>query len=137
MYCRDCKHIIKENEHITNKCPGCGSIYLIPEESREEINKRKQILKSQDNSFGARIAASFAMLIASFITACVIWLIAFYFIGKSGNIFIFSVEFIGYVTAVFTVMAFIFPNKTLDLIGWVWQKLDNLIKSMNNYSGPM
>ncbi len=133
MHCRDCKYIFKENEHITNKCPKCGSIYLLP----DEINNRNEILVIESNSFSTRLAASFAMFFASFVTGLTIWFLVFFFIGKAGEIFIFPIKFIGYFTASFTIMGFIFPNKSLDLIGWVWGKLSKFIKDINKYDGPM
>lgn len=133
MHCRDCKYIITENEHITNKCPKCGSIYLLP----DEINNRNKITAIEGGSFSARLAASFAMFFASFVTGLTIWLLVFFFIGKAGEIFTFPIIFIGYFTALFTVLGFISPNKSLELLGWVWDKLNKFIKGINNYDGPL
>lgn len=137
-YCRDCKYKLSHKEQITNKCPKCGSIYLIPEElTKSSIKNRKRLLKKENESFGSRIASTFAMMLASFLTSLIIWLLISIFVVRGSELFILPIPFIIYFTFFFTVLGFIFPNKTLEVISWIWKKIDNFIKALNDYNGPM
>jgi hypothetical protein len=86
--------------------------------------------------FGDRVAASFLIFVASLITATIIWAFVFIFVGRAGELFVFPFSFVLYSCAGFTVLAFLLPNRSIDCIGWVWNKIDVFIKSLRNENGP-
>ena len=83
-------------------------------------------------TLGDRFAASFALLLASFVTALLIWGIVFLFIGRAGQLFMFPFSFVFYSTVFFTTIGFILPDTSIELIGWVWKKLEPLVKLLIN-----
>jgi len=92
-------------------------------------------MKKEKITFGDRAASTFVMLLASFITALIIWGFVFLFVGRAGEVFIFPFKFVIYATAAFTTLAFIAPNASLNSMGWVWKKIENFIKALKNDNG--
>ena len=92
-------------------------------------------MKKEKTTFGDRVASSFVMLLASFITAIIIWGFVFLFVGRAGEVFVFPFKFVIYATSAFTALAFIAPNVSLNSMGWVWKKIENIIKALKNDSG--
>ena len=92
-------------------------------------------MKKEKTTFGDRVASSFVMLLASFITALIIWGFVFLFVGRAGEVFVFSFNFVIYATTTFTTLAFIAPNASLNIMGWVWKKIENFIKALKNDNG--
>ena len=94
-------------------------------------------MNKEKTTFGDRVASSFVMLLASFVTAIVIWGFVFLFVGRAGEVFLFPFKFVIYSTAAFTVLAFISPSASLNSIGWIWKKIENFIKILKNDNGAM
>ena len=92
-------------------------------------------MKKEKTTFGDRVASSFVMLLASFITALIIWGFVFLFVVRAGEVFIFPFNFVIYFTAALTALAFISPNASLNSMGWVWKKIENIIKALKNDNG--
>ena len=87
-------------------------------------------MKKERTTFGDRIAASYLMLLAAFITFLLIWLFITILFYKADNIASIPFAFVIYSSVSFALFAFIAPNKSLDTIGWVWKKIENIIKSV-------
>ena len=87
-------------------------------------------MNKNKTTFADRFAASFIMMIASSLTAMVIWVFVFFIVGRAGEIFIFPFIYVFYATAAFTILAFVSPNISLRCMGWIWGKMDKFIKAL-------
>ena len=85
-------------------------------------------MKKERDTFGDRIAASFLMLLASFITALIIWAFISFLTFKSSSEAFIPFSYVMYTSLSFAVFAFMAPNKSLDAIGWVWKQMENLFR---------
>ena len=88
-----------------------------------------ECMKKERSTFSDRIAASFVMLFLSFVTALIIWGVAVLIIGKAtAGDSIVPFDFVVYFTVIFTVLAFLSPNVSLDCLGWIWKKIEKMYK---------
>lgn len=94
-------------------------------------------MKDKKITLGDRLASSFVMLLASFITGVIIWGFVIIIIGKAHPAVFPSFNYVLYATAFFTLLAFILPNTSLNIMGWIWKKIDNFIKFLKNDNGMM
>ena len=87
-------------------------------------------MKKYESTLGYRLAASFLMMVASFVTAFISWLFFSFLIGKADQAFIFPFNIVYYFTAVFTILAFVSPTLALYCMGWIWNKIEKFVKSI-------
>ncbi len=90
---------------------------------------------TEKTTIGDRFSASFIIFIASFLTMLAIWFLVFLFSAKGGGIFTFPFIYVFYFTGALTFLAFVSPNKSIQIISWVWKKMDNFFKEFNG-NGP-
>ena len=87
-------------------------------------------MKKENPDLGERGAASFVMLLASFTTFLILWLIISYFIVRATHDSYFSFNVVIYTTGVFTVISFFLPNTTLNIMSYIWKKMEALINAL-------
>lgn len=92
-------------------------------------------MKEEKITLGDRFISSLVIFLAAFFTALIVWLIVLFLSPKSGNIFTFPFIYVFYFSGVFTAIAFLSPKKSLDYMGWIWNKMDSFFKEFNR-GGP-
>jgi len=85
-------------------------------------------MEKEKITIGDRLSAAFIIFIASLITAIIISSIIFYTAMAANELVYFQFTLVLYFTGMFTLFAFLFPNKSINLIGWIWDKISILFK---------
>jgi hypothetical protein len=105
-----------------NKCPSCGSLYLIPEGYRPAAKLKKRVAITLSERFLSLVLGFFAGLLTFFI-----WGIAILVHGNPGGgkavagAFYFGVKLSIYVAIAMSVIGFVFgERKLLKLLGIIW-----------------
>ena len=118
--CRDCKHSINKEKPI-NKCPECGSIYIIPEGYK--VTKRH---KNISVTFNERLVSLVVGFIAGLLTFF-IWGIFILVNGGAGaakaslGAFYSGIKLALISAVLFAIIGFIFGEQRLiKLLGIIW-----------------
>lgn len=80
-------------------------------------------------TLGDRFAAAFVMFFAAGLTALILWLFSVFLATRmtSGEEVI-SPAFILYFTSTFMIFGFLAPNKSIDVLSWIWSKVVGYFK---------
>ena len=87
-------------------------------------------MKKEQTTLGDRLAAALVMFLAAFITGCVIWGVTLYASAKALFMFVLPFSIVLYFSGFFAIFAFLAPNRSLDIMGGIWKKMENLGKNL-------
>lgn len=141
--CRDCGSNVKiVPDYPTEKCPKCGSIYLIPQNIEVKITQKKKPKVTLGDRLLSSLFGGFLGLITFFIWAVLIMAKGGGSVGKGSAImFVSGIHFSVYLAVVLGLIGFIVgPDKLFNLFGILWgtdndfhQKVDsNIYNFFNN-----
>ena len=105
-----------------NKCPSCGSLYLIPEGYRPEKNHKRKLSVTLSERFISLVLGFVAGFLTFFIWGIAILIHSGPIGGKAAaGTFYFGVKLSLYVAIAMSVIGFVFgERKLLKLLGIIW-----------------
>ena len=85
-------------------------------------------MEKENVTFGDRLSTAFIMLIASFVTTIIICCVILFYAMAANEVFTVQFSFAIYIALFFALYGFVAPDRSMNTIGWIWKKLEGLVK---------